>query len=147
MVEITWQDPPPARGAATGGRYEQIIEALRKHPGRWALITSDWKTSSAPAAFRQNGCQATTRANEGKKTYSVYARFPTPKESQPAAAAPSAASPAPKTKVEKAIATGTALKPPPAAAPPKRPSTPAPPANDFGMAKFRADRAARGART
>ena len=148
MVELKWQDPPSRSGAASGMAWQAVIEELKRNPGRWALVTDKWKTSVAPAAFRQQGCERTTRKNTDGKTYSVYARFPRPT----AAASPAApAKAAEKAKVKEAIRTGTALTPPPAAPrPPKavEASTPAPevrPVNDMGLSKFLADRRARGA--
>ena len=146
MVEVVWQDPPSRRSNASD--YSALIEVLKENPGRWALVTKEWKVSSAPPAFRQSGCEATARRNAGKKTWTVYARYPGPKT--PAAAQPAPPErPAPKedkAAVDHAVAKGTALKPP-APAIPKRPApAPVAPPNDFGIAKFRADREARGAR-
>lgn len=140
MVEIKWQDPP-SRGGGTGVNYDPIIETLKQNPGRWALISDEWKTTAPPSAFKQRGCEATARRNKGSKTWSVYARYPGPKA---AAAAPDQD----KARVREAVKSGTALVPPPAAAP-RRPA-PAPaaavrPANDMGLSKFLADRRARGA--
>ncbi|AYN59042.1 hypothetical protein PBI_RYAN_52 [Arthrobacter phage Ryan] len=147
MVEIIWQDPPPRKAGAQGA-YAQLIEALKKNPGRWALVSKDWKTSSPPAAFRQAGCEATCRRNADKKSWSIYARY-APKGRIPADPATQAATPAApkkdsKAAVQKAVAAGTALRPP-APAVPRRTSAATPPPNDFGLAKFRADREARGA--
>ena len=135
MEEIVWQDPPKGRGGRSLN-YAVLIETLKAHPGRWALIANDWKTSAGPAAFRQNGCEVTTRRNkddkDGEKTWSIYARYPI-KVIPPSPA---------KARVENAIATGTALKPPGPRAP--RKGTPAP-ANDMGLSSFLAQRRARGA--
>lgn len=139
MAELLWQDPP-ARNSARGNDYTETIETLKAHPGRWALVLKEWKTSAAPAAFRQAGCQATTRQNKGKdqKTYSVYARYP----AEPAKARADAGQ-ARKSQVAQAVSNGTALKPP-AKPGPKKQAPPAP-ANDMGLSKFLADRRARGA--
>jgi len=146
MTELKWQDPPARRGG-TGADYSVVIDKLKERPGKWALIADAWKTSAPPAAFRQNGCEATARRNAGSKTWSVYARFPAPASSAPAA---SPAKGAEKAKVQEAVRTGTALTPPPAAArQPKPPAAGSPasvrPANDMGLSKFLADRRARGA--
>lgn len=138
MVEIKWQNPPSR--SRLGTQYEEIIDELKKNPGRWALITETWKTSGPPAAFKNADCQATCRANKDTKTWSLYARYP-------AGLAPAAAKApdAGKAAVAKAVATGTALTPPPPA--PKRAAAATAevrPANDFGMSKFLADRHARG---
>jgi hypothetical protein len=134
MVEIVWQDPP-SRG---GKGYELVIEALKQNPGKWALINPKWKTSAAPAAFRQNGCEATTRKNDDGKTWSFYARSPIPK-AQPRPAAPA---PDDKAAVQRAVQTGTALIPPPPAVP--RPKVgEEPPAADPGLSKYLEARRAR----
>jgi hypothetical protein len=135
MVEIVWQDPP-SRG---GKGYEQIIEALKQNPGKWALVNPKWKTSAAPAAFRQHGCEATTRKNDDGKTWSFYARSPMPK-AQPRPAAPSPADD--KAAVHRAVQTGTALIPPPPVIP--RPKVgEEPPAEDPGLSKYLEARRAR----
>ena len=126
MVEITWQDPPP-KNSRSGINYEPIIDELKKHPGKWGLINAEWAASSAPAVFRQKGCETTTRRNKGKDTWSFYARYPLP-EPRPQTALQQRI----KTSVEK----GTALTPPPAAK--------VRPANDMGLTKFLDDRRARG---
>jgi hypothetical protein len=142
MVEIVWQDPPTRRQRP--GEYEATIAELKKHPGRWALIASDWKTAHAPNAFRQAGCEITARRNKdtkgGVKSFSVFARFPQPKLNQ----AQVMAAAAEKSAVRKAVQTGTALTPPPPVVPRAQPGQ-VRPANDMGMTKFLADRRARGA--
>jgi hypothetical protein len=148
MVEIKWQDPPTIRQRP--GAYDDVIAVLKQNPGKWALISEDWKTSAGPAAFKQQGCEATTRKNTDGKTWSVFARCPISKEHP--ARIPTATE-VEKAKVQKAVQTGTALKPPAPAAD----RSPVPvsvggaqarggvrPANDFGMESFRAARAARG---
>lgn len=106
MVEIKWQNPPSR--SSRGTQYDEIIEELKKNPGRWALVSEDWKTSGPPSPFKKAGCEATCRANKSSKTWSLYARY-APK-GHVATPAPAAA----KDAVAKAVATGTALTPPPA---------------------------------
>ena len=143
MVEIKWQNPPSR--SSLGTMYDEIVEELKKNPGRWALVSEDWKTSAPPAALRKAGCESTCRANKDAKVKSwrLYARFPdggaTGPQPRPADNGKAA--------VANAVATGTALTPPPVA--PRRPAPATPveavqPANDFGMGAFRAARAARG---
>lgn len=114
MVELNWQEPPSR--SKRGQSYESIIEELKKHPGQWALITSELRSSAAPAAFRQAGCEATTRRNkdkakDGAKTWSVWARYPDSKATP--ASSPVPTDPSRKEAVNRAIETGTALTPPP----------------------------------
>lgn len=148
MVEIKWQDPPTARKKR--GEYEAIITVLKQNPGKWALISTVWRHNSAPDAFRKQGCEVTTRKNKDGKTWSVFARCPISKDHP--ARIPTATE-VEKAAVQKAIQTGTALKPP-APATDRRPvpvsvgeaqaRAAVRPANDFGMESFRAARAARG---
>ncbi|WP_160665366.1 hypothetical protein [Pseudarthrobacter sp. ATCC 49987] len=138
MVEIKWQDPPSRRGG-TSRDYDAVIE--KQNPGKWALISDQWKTTAPPSAFKQRGCEATARRNEGSKTWSVYARWP--HKTTPAVAAPVDAE---KAKILQAVQSGSALTPPPALAPRKgSPAANAAGAADMGLSKFLADRRARGA--
>ena len=84
-----------------------IIETLKANPGKWALVISNWKTTAAPAAFRQAGCEATTRRNEDKKPWSVYVRYPL-KEAKVRTDAGQTR----KSQEVPAVAAGTALRPP-----------------------------------
>lgn len=125
MTELVWQDPPPRRKDISS--YAAEIEALKAHPGKWAMITETWKTTAPPAAFKQAGCETTSRRNSGpEKTWTVYARFPVtePKVRADAGVA--------RAKVQQAVSHGTALTPAPAAA---RPPLPAPKASG-GYSQF-----------
>lgn len=130
MVEIKWQDPP-AKNTGRGNDYSKTIETLKANPGKWALVISDWKTTAAPAAFRQAGCEATTRRNADKKTWSVFVRYPVkePKVRTDAGHGK-------KSEVEQEVATGTALRPP-------AHSLPAPEASG-GFSKFLASQRVNG---
>lgn len=139
MVEIIWKEPPPA----VSSEKAAILAELQKNPGRWALVQERYKSSSGTAPWKKLGCEATHRRAEpnpaAKSTeYDIYARWP--EETKSAAGE----KPEPKAAVAKAVATGTALKPPPPAVP-KAPKQPLQPANDMGLNKFLADRRARGA--
>ena len=140
---LVWKEPPPRRSGA-GADYAGVIEQLKANPGRWALITDQWSTNAAPTAFAKAGCEVTCRRikDSNPRKFEVYARYP---ETQPEEATHAD----PKADVKKAIAPGTALKPPTPALTKvkgKQPAQPAPPgpANDFGLSAFRAARAARG---
>lgn len=134
MVEIIWKEPPPS----VSSEKAPILAELQKNPGRWALVQPRYKSSSATTAWRKLGCEATHRRSDSGNAgeYDVYARWP-----KPAGAGAAAET---KADVAKAVATGTALKPP-APAPPRRAAAPVAPANDMGLSKFLADRRARGA--
>ncbi|QWY84248.1 hypothetical protein QEO77_gp55 [Arthrobacter phage Zaheer] len=144
MVEMIWKEPPPA----VSSEKAAVLAELQKHPGRWALVQSRYKSSSAAAPWRKLGCEATHRRSESgeKGEYDVYARWPKKDGSEATEAKPEPAA-APATKVAsvaKAVATGTALKPPPPAVP-KAPKQEVRPVNDMGLTKFLEDRRKRGA--
>lgn len=136
MVEMIWKEPPPLVSSEKAG----ILTELQKHPGRWALVQSRYKSTSGTTAWKKLGCEATHRraatAESTSTEYDIYARWPEPKAGKPAA-------PEDKAAVAKAVATGTALKPPPPAVPRAKPAE-VRPANDMGLSKFLADRRARG---
>jgi hypothetical protein len=138
MVEIKWQDPPAALTF-----HESVVAALKKNPGRWALVVEDRSTSSAGTWWKKFGCETKVhRKNPGeaKPKYDVYARWPEQVLPLPMS---SRAKPA-KDAVAIAVANGTALTPPPPPLPRKGNPVPAP-ANDMGLGKFLADRRSRGA--
>ncbi|QYC54967.1 hypothetical protein SEA_POPPER_50 [Arthrobacter phage Popper] len=62
-MEIIWKEPPPAVSSEKAG----ILAELQKHPGRWALVQSRYKSSSAAAPWRKLGCEATHRRSESGK--------------------------------------------------------------------------------
>ncbi|WNM72269.1 hypothetical protein SEA_GUSANITA_49 [Arthrobacter phage Gusanita] len=141
-MEMIWKEPPPAVSSEKAG----ILAELQKHPGRWALVQSRYKSSSAAAPWRKLGCEATHRRSESGKSgeYDVYARWPLEATELGSQESTADAAPAPKAgAVAKAIATGTALKPP-APALPKGPQKEVRPANDMGLTKFLEDRRKRG---
>ena len=131
MVEMIWEEPAPRRVRT---KKTPIVEELQKHPGRWALVVSQAKSSSAAVSWRTLGCEATPRPSKSgnKGEYDVYARWPE-KAAKPV--------PVPNAKetVTKAVTSGTALKPPATAAP--RPSLPAPKASG-GYSQFLANQRA-----
>lgn len=108
MVEIIWKEPPPS----ISSEKAEVIAELQKQPGRWALVQQDKSSSGSAAPWQKIGCQARAhRKNPGEKVpkYDVYARWP---EAKAGAAKAAAAAPAKSASVDKAISTGTALRPP-----------------------------------
>lgn len=71
---IRWEEPP----VSVNGRWHEVVEELKRNPGRWALIeeglTEKYGESSLRASFRRWGCQVKTRRLEGGT--SVWARWP-----------------------------------------------------------------------
>ena len=143
MVEIIWREPPTEDRSKAG----VIIEHLKQFPGRWAMVQSGMKSSAGSVAFKNKGCEAVSRRAADLKTWEVYARWPVSKD-YPEWVPPTLPADPEKAAVDEAIAKGTALKPPAPVIPRRAtpPAEPPTPPNDFGMGKFRADRAARGAR-
>lgn len=139
MVEIIWKEPPPA----VSSEKAPILAELQKHPGRWALVQSRYKSSSAAAPWRKLGCEATHRRSESgeRGEYDVYARWPEKVEAEPAPTAKPLPLPVGKAAVEKAISTGTALKPPAPVIPKTEPVQPV--VHDPGLDKYLESRRAR----
>ena len=89
MDEIRWEEPPTARSKYyPQGRYVAIAEALRKRPGKWAVVSAD--TQGNLAGFINKGrvkgfapagsFEAVSRVNAGyadrnSMRFTVYARF------------------------------------------------------------------------
>ena len=135
MVEIIWREPPPS----ISSEKAEVLAELQKNPGRWALVQQDKSSSGSAAPWQRIGCQARAhRKNPGEmvRKYDVYARWPD--ATAGAANTAAAASPSKAPAVEKAISTGTALKPP---APATRPALPAPKASG-GYSQFLANQRA-----
>lgn len=141
MVEIKWQDPPAALTL-----HDSIVAALKNNPGRWALVGEDKSSSSAGAKWSKSGCETKLHrktAADGKPQYDVYARWPEKVLPLPTG---KAAAPTGKAAVEKAVATGTALKPPaPAIAKPDtiQPEPSPPVVSDPGLNNYLEKRRAR----
>lgn len=135
MVEMIWKEPPPA----ISSEKAEILTELQKHPGRWALVQARYKSTSATAPWKKLGCEAVYRRSETTETgskspdYDIYARWPEAKTAAPKVPAP--------TTVEKAITTGTALKPP--APPITKPEPAKPVVSDPGLDHYLENRRAR----
>lgn len=78
-MQIKWQDPPEpstGRGRQTSRERDQLVAQLKNHPGKWALILEDQKSSSAATSMRKRGCEARSVRHRKTNTYDVYARWP-----------------------------------------------------------------------
>lgn len=86
MSDIVWEDPPPQAGGASSsgrGKWEDVFDELRKHPGKWAKISDDAAPSLATtiAKGEAKGCEpgefeAVSRRNgriDGRAH--IYARY------------------------------------------------------------------------
>lgn len=75
---LRWEDPPPFK-SGRGANVETLalIADLQAHPGRWALITDNAKSSGHGTfrTLRRAGCDLTVRSNPDG-THRTYACWP-----------------------------------------------------------------------
>lgn len=80
---VKFAEPPITRGGrAESPRNREIAEALRKHPGEWALVAEGEKNDGLAVrirtgkakSFAEGTWEATSRRNE-ENTIDIYARF------------------------------------------------------------------------
>lgn len=80
---VKFEEPPTARGGrAESERNKEIAEALRKKPGKWALVAEGEKNDGLAVRIRTGKAksfavgtwEATSRRNE-EGTIDIYARF------------------------------------------------------------------------
>lgn len=77
MSEIKWQEPPAARGGQVRGkgRWQLVLEELKRHPGAWALVGEAVSTSTANH-LKKLGLEVTSRNITPDRRCDVYARWP-----------------------------------------------------------------------
>lgn len=80
MVTINWQEPPfTESGPSATAKWDDVREALRKKPGKWALIApgcttslaSQWRKSPSWAWFELT-CR---RGDNPRGKADIYARY------------------------------------------------------------------------
>ena len=80
---VTFEAPPASKGGrAESPRNREIAEALRSHPGEWALVAEGEKNDGLAVrirtgkakSFAEGVWEATSRGNEDG-TINIYARF------------------------------------------------------------------------
>lgn len=80
---VKFEEPPTTRGGrAESERNKEIAEALRKKPGRWALVAEGEKNDGLAVRIRTGKAksfadgvwEATSRRNE-ENTIDIYAKF------------------------------------------------------------------------
>lgn len=83
QIEILgWEDPPPQNTRGSSGAYERVVAALRKKPGKWAVVREVAKKTAASGMgsyfqyvkTRLPGCEVVSRT-QGDVTR-IYARWP-----------------------------------------------------------------------
>jgi hypothetical protein len=76
-VKIIWQDPP---ASALMSPREAIAAELKRHPGRWALVSSGLKSKTGVNLWKKLGLEAvpssTGSTTEGNLRWDIYARAP-----------------------------------------------------------------------
>lgn len=83
-LTITWADPPDQRrNNPIADELDQAATALLENPGRWGLIFTGLKTSTAKSratALRDRDprirCRVATHDTTDKTTADLYARIP-----------------------------------------------------------------------
>lgn len=82
MSDIVWEDPPPKATHKRASKVAPFFDALREHPGKWALY-KEASTSASVCTQIKSGrgypvtpgeFDAATRKNEDG-TYRIYVRF------------------------------------------------------------------------
>lgn len=85
-TKIKWEDPPGIAGRIPGTKYLEIVEELRRNPGRWAMI-GNFDPSMATnikegriSAFRPHGSFEAMSRNtqvdgDGHRRADIYARY------------------------------------------------------------------------
>lgn len=77
MSELEFRDPAPPK-TGQRGRIGKLLDALREHPGRWAVVGSYAGRGASPAAARINkipGYEAVARKLDGEPRYELFARY------------------------------------------------------------------------
>lgn len=73
MTEIEWRDPAPPR-RQTSPQTLEILRALKRNKGRWAVVKVCSYTSAAQR-FRTLGCDTATRRRDDGRI-DIFARWP-----------------------------------------------------------------------
>lgn len=81
---IEWKDPPDPGDAGRPGKYADIADELRRHPGQWARVTTG-KSSTLAADIKRGRTQGfapdgsfdavARRAPGTPGAFDIYARF------------------------------------------------------------------------
>jgi hypothetical protein len=85
MVKLRWEEPPspdaPKRKQGDKRKIDREVAALRRNPGKWALVRED-AASGNYITYKKRGCITRTRAL-GNNRYAIYAKWePTSPEAQ-----------------------------------------------------------------
>lgn len=81
---LAWKDPPPRRGGRyatfTDADMEAILEPLRAHPGRWALVldATQGACERLQKLLKGTGIETTVRRDHSTRPIAakLYARWP-----------------------------------------------------------------------
>lgn len=75
---MKWQKPPKrAGGRGMAQMITEHVEALKKHPGEWAVVREDVKTAGPARTYKNRGCIAVShRTNTAPDRFDIYAMWP-----------------------------------------------------------------------
>lgn len=76
--KVVWKDPGVARtGSGNNSKYAELQQALRAHPGKWALLAKKDKHITATPSFRGKDFERAyrTRREGGRKVFEIYVRY------------------------------------------------------------------------
>lgn len=78
IAVVEWSEPPIRTGRGRDPRksalFNNVVEALRAEPGKWAIVRTDCSEKGA-RPFKRRGCETSVRA-DGAGTFTVWARWP-----------------------------------------------------------------------
>lgn len=86
--DINWTEPPQRTRPGAPFKYVEFFELLRKHPNRWAMWPTKYKTTSSTSSAAttiRKGFLAGAEPGEFEATArgtDLYIRFTQPKESK-----------------------------------------------------------------
>lgn len=75
---VKWETPEEDKRGRKGGRWTEIVDALKERPGEWALVAEDEWVQSARQSLLPRGCEITCRGMNipvAGKAEKIYARF------------------------------------------------------------------------
>lgn len=80
MTDIVWEDPPDrVRGTPRPSKWNLVVEELKRHPGKWALVATGGEHPGShgnrAARLRSLGCEKVQR-RQPDGSFALYERWP-----------------------------------------------------------------------
>jgi len=72
---VVWEEPPMTTTTKRTA-WQDTLEQLQAHPGKWARVAEGHKYPNAATTWRKRGCEARAAKPEGSTLYTVWARWP-----------------------------------------------------------------------